>query len=209
MVPFPEDLTAAEKKDYRRFLFQAKGEEEAGDLVDIQAMRMYEGFGARLLFQRVIETTLPDVRSALRRIEHIRDAANEETARKEWALVGKRLEVLVCLLQSADNMVAYQAQLDRVRALGSKPEKNPPLGAQPDWARTDMMETARKEIDNTVRLKELLESTPEPMLDTAPTPEEETIMRLGPNLPAQLTHKIDTMNAHWRDYDRIFTVPNP
>jgi hypothetical protein len=47
------------------------------------------------------------------------------------------------------------------------------------------------------------------MLDTAPTPEEETIMRLGPNLPAQLTHKIDTMNAHWRDYDRIFTVPNP
>jgi len=57
---------------------------------------------------------------------------------------------------------------------GPKPEKNPPLGAQPDWARTDMMETARKEIDNTVRLKELLESTPEPMLDTRPPPEEET-----------------------------------
>jgi hypothetical protein len=209
MVPFPENLTAVEKEPYRRFLFQAKGEEEAADLVDIQAMRMYEGFGARLLFQRVIETTLPDVRSALRRIERIRDAASEKTARNEWALVGKRLEVLICLLQSADNMVAYQAQLDRVRALGLKPEKNPPLGAQPDWARTDMMETARKEIDNTVRLKELLESAPEPMLDTAPTPEEETIMRLGPNLPAQLTHKIDTMNGHWRDYDRIFTVPNP
>jgi hypothetical protein len=209
MVPFPGELTAAEKKDYRRFLFQAKGEEEADDLVDIQAMRMYEGYGARLLFQRVIETTLPDVRGALRRIERIRDAVRDEPARTEWALVGKRLEVLVCLLESADNMVAYQAQLDRVHALGLKPEKNPPLGVQPDWARTDMMETARKEIDNTLRLKELLESTPEPMLDTAPTPEEETIMRLGPNLPAQLTRKIDTMNAHWRDYDRIFTVPNP
>jgi hypothetical protein len=209
MVPFPEELTAGEKKHYRRFLFQAKGEEEAGDLVDIQAMRMYEGWGARLLFQRVIETTLPDVRDALRRIERIQTAANAGPARKEWVLLGKRLEALIYLLQSADNMVAYQAQLDRVHALGLKPEKNPPLGAQSDWARTDLMETARKEIDNAVRLKELLESTPEPLLDVAPAPEEETIMRLGPDLPAQLKGKIDTMNAHWRDYDRIFTVPNP
>jgi hypothetical protein len=30
MVPFPEELTAAEKKDYRAFLFQAKGEDQAG-----------------------------------------------------------------------------------------------------------------------------------------------------------------------------------
>jgi len=209
MVPFPDELTAEEKRNYRRFLFQAKGEEEAGDLADIQAMRMYEGWGARLLFQRVIETTVPDVRDALRRLERIQAAAKDEPARKGWELQGKRLETLICLLQSADHMVAYQAQLDRVRALGLKPEKNPPLGVQSDWARTDLMETARKEIDTAVRLKELMESTPEPLLDTAPTPAEETIMRLGPDLPAQLQRKIDTMNAHWRDYDRIFTAPNP
>ena len=209
MVPFPEELTAEEKQTYRRFLFQAKGEAEAGDLADIQAMRMYEGWGARLLFQRVIETTIPDVRGALQRIERIQSAAKDEPARKGWELQGKRLEALICLLQSADHMVAYQAQLDRVRALGLKPEKDPPLGVQSDWARTDLMETARKEIDTAVRLKELMESTPEPLLDTAPTPAEETIMRLGPDLPAQLQRKIDTMNAHWRDYDRIFTVPNP
>jgi hypothetical protein len=209
MVPFPEELTAEEKKHYRRFLFQAKGEEEAGDLADIQAMRMYEGWGAKLLFQRVIETTIPQVRSALRRVERIAASAKEEPARKEWEVLGRRLETLVCLLHSADNMVAYQAHLDRARALALKPEKNPPLGVQPDWARTDMMETARKEIDNAVRLKELIENTSAPLLDTAPTPEEETIMRLGPDLPAQLKRKIDVMNAHWRDYDRIFTVPNP
>jgi len=34
-------------------------------------------------------------------------------------------------------------------------------------------------------------------------------MRLGPDVAGQLQHKIDTMNAHWRDYDRLFTVPNP
>jgi hypothetical protein len=34
-------------------------------------------------------------------------------------------------------------------------------------------------------------------------------MRLGPEVASQLKHKIDIMNAHWRDYDRLFTVPNP
>jgi hypothetical protein len=71
------------------------------------------------------------------------------------------------------------------------------------------MEAARKEIDTMVDLKHLLESTDEPILDTAPTPAEETIMRLGPNVAAEIKHKIDVMNAHWRDYDRLFTMPNP
>ena len=83
------------------------------------------------------------------------------------------------------------------------------LGVQSGWDRTDLMETARKEIDNMVNLKALLDSTKEPILDLAPTPAEETIMRLGPNVSAQIKHKIDIMNAHWRDYDRLFTSPNP
>lgn len=209
LVPFPDELTAAEKQDYRQFLFQAKGEEQAGNLVDIQAMRMYEGWGAKMLFQRTIETTLPHMRTALGRVERLRDAAKGEAARKQWDLTGKRLQAVIYLLQSADNMVAYQAQLDRVKALGVKTEANPVLGVQSGWDRTDLMETARKEIDTMVNLKRLLDTTSEPILDLAPTPAEETIMRLGPNVAAQLKHKIDVMNAHWRDYDRLFTVPNP
>jgi hypothetical protein len=209
MVPFPAELTAAEKKDYRRFLFQAKGEEQAGNLVDIQGMRMYEGWGAKMLFQRTIETTLPQMRTALSRVERIRDAAKDEAARKQWDLTGKRLQAVIYLLQSADNMVAYQAQLDRVKSLGAKTEANPVLGVQSGWDRTDLMETARKEMDTMVNLERLLESANEPILDLAPTPAEETIMRLGPNVAAQLKHKIAVMNAHWRDYDRLFTSPNP
>ena len=60
-----------------------------------------------------------------------------------------------------------------------------------------------------VDLNRLLQSTSEPILDLAPTPGEETTMRLGPDITAQIKHKIDVMNAHWRDYDRLFTVPNP
>ena len=209
MVPFPAELSAADKSYYRPFLFQAKGEEQADNLVDIQAMRMYEGYGARLLFQRVIETVVPDLESALGHVRRIHEAATSETAKVRWDLFGRRLEAVVCLLHSADNMVAYQAQLDRVHSLAVKPEPNPPLGAQNSWDRTDLMELARKEIDNTVHLKRLLEGSPQLILDLAPVPGEETVMRLGPDIVAQLKRKIDLMNAHWIDYDRLFTAPNP
>jgi hypothetical protein len=209
MVPFPAELASADTAYYRPFLFQAKGEEQAGNLADIQAMRMYEGYGARLLFQRVIETVVPNVEGARTRILALRDAAPDATTRARWDLFARRLEAAVCLLHSADHMVAYQAQLDRVKSLGIKPEPNPVLGTESSWDRTDLMRLAREEIDNTAHLQRLLQGSPEPILDLASLPEDETIMRLGPDLSAQLKRKIDLMNAHWLDYDRLFTRPNP
>jgi len=208
-VPFPDELTDADKKDYRPYLFQAKGEEQAGDLIDIQAMRMYEGWGARMLFQRTIEVTVPRARRALTLVEGIAHAAKNDVARRQWELTGKRIQAVIYLLESADDMVAYQAQLDRVKSLAAKPEENPILGVQSGWDRTDLMATARKEIDTMVNLNRLLQSTSEPILDLAPTPADETTMRLGPGVTTQIKHKIDVMNAHWRDYDRLFTSPNP
>lgn len=209
MVPFPEKLTADEKRDYRKFLFQAKGEEQAGNLADIQGMRMYEGWGARLLFQRNLELTIPQMKNAQTRIEKIRDTATTDEVRKYWDLTAKRLQAATYLLQSADNMVAYQAQLDRVKSLDITPEENPVLGVQSGWDRSDLMELARKEIDTMIALKRLIDGTKDPILDLAPTAEEESIMRLGPNVSAQIKRKIDTMNAHWLDYDKLFTKPNP
>ncbi|HEX8301496.1 hypothetical protein [Sphingomonas sp.] len=209
MVPYPLELTDAEKSDYRRFLFQAKGEEQASNLVDIQAMREYEGWGAKMLFQRTIETAVPRANHALTLALAIRDSTSGDAARRQWDLTAKRIQALIYLMQSADNMVAYQAQLDRVRSIGAKPEENPVLGVQSAWDRSDLMETARKEIDTMVNLKRLLESTDAPILDLAPDARDETIMRLGPNVARQLKRKIDIMQAHWRDYDRMFTVPNP
>lgn len=209
MLPFPAELKPEDKSYYRPFLFQAKGEEQADNLIDIQAMRMFEGYGAHLLFQRVIEASVGNVKSAIGRVDRIRDAMTEPKAKARWDLFSRRLQASVCLLETADHMVAYQAQLDRVKSLGVKPEPNPVLGVQSSWDRTDLMQTARDEIDTTVRLMRLLQSTPEPILDLAPTADEETIMRLGPNIVAQLKRKIDIMNAHWMDYDRLFTAPNP
>ncbi len=209
MVPFPGELTEDEKRDYRAFLFQAKGEEQAGNLADSQAMRMYEGWGAHLLFQRTTELALPCMQRALAAVQRIRSGASDATAKAQWESMAMRLEAVMDLLQSAENMVAYQAQLDRAKAVGTAVEVDPVLGTQSSWDRTDLMEIARKEIDTALHLAHLLESAPSPLLDMAATPQEETVMRLGPNLAAQLRHKVAVMNAHWRDYDRLFTQPNP
>jgi hypothetical protein len=206
MVPFPKELTPGETRDYRAYLFQAKDELQASNLIDIQAMRMYEGWGAKMLFQRVVEINAPLMRDALTRVNRLRDAAQSDEARKQWDLYGRRIEAALILIHSADNMVSYQAHLDRLKQIGAKPEINPPLGVQSDWARTDMIELARKEIDNAIRLRQIIQGSSDPILDLG---EPETIMRLGPTIADQLKHKIDVMNAHWGDYDRLFSVPNP
>jgi hypothetical protein len=206
LVPFPENLTKEEKSYYRPFLFQAKGEEQADDLVDIQAMRMYEGWGARLLVENIIEKVTGSLSRAEALALRLRVGSSSPG---EWELLGQRLAALQCLVRGVDDIVEYQAQLDRVKALGVKPDPNPVLGAQSGWDRTDLMRLARNEIDNAMRLRQLLLSAKGPLLDLAPAPAEETIRRLGPDLPAQLKRKMDIMNAHWEDYKRLFTTPNP
>jgi hypothetical protein len=206
LVPLPQKLTPAEKSYYRPFLFQAKGEEQADDLVDIQAMRRYEGWGARLLVENIVEKTTASLSRAEAAAARLRDGSKSPAG---WELLGQRLAALQCMVGGAGNVVAYQAQLDRVAALGGKPDPNPVLGASSGWDRTDLLRLARNEIDNAMRLRQLLLTAKGPLLDLAPTSAEETIRRLGPDLPAQLKRKMDVMNAHWDDYQRLFTTPNP
>ena len=199
LIPLPEQLTGKEKSYYRPFLFQAKAEEQADDLIDIQAMRMYEGWGARLLVQNILEK----VTASLNRAE-----AAASRLPDDGRLLGQRLAALQSLVRTAGNVVEYQAQLDRLKAPGVKPDPNPVLGAQSGWDRTDLMQLARNEIDNAMQLRQLLLSAKGPLLDLAPTAAEETSRRLGPDLPEQLKRKMDIMNAHWEDYKRLFTSPN-
>ena len=169
-------------------------------------MRMYEGWGARLLVENIIEKVTGSLSRAEAMALRLRVGSSSPG---EWELLGQRLAALQCLVRGVDDIVEYQAQLDRVKALGVKPDPNPVLGAQSGWDRTDLMRLARNEIDNAMRLRQLLLSAKGPLLDLAPAPAEETIRRLGPDLPAQLKRKMDIMNAHWEDYKRLFTTPNP
>ena len=89
-----------------------------------------------------------------------------------------------------------------------EPDSRPEDGKPSTWERTMILETARKEIDNTALLIKLLESNNDVILDLAPTKELEDIRRLGPDFVAQLKQKLRIMNEHWLDYNRIYTTPN-
>jgi hypothetical protein len=54
-----------------------------------------------------------------------------------------------------------------------------------------------------------LDASPEPLLDLAPNPAQETIVRPGRDLKNQLGRKIAIMNVRWEDYGRLFTGPYP
>lgn len=197
-VPFPGELTDDEKSYYRPFLFQAREEVHAESLSDIQATTVYGGWGGRHFVGRVIE---PVLERFARATKLARELGDEKQARC--------FEVFSCFATNVRNAVSYQAQLDRVRRLGVAPDSDPVIGTRSGWDRQLMLETVRAELDNTAILMDLLRPDPREFLDLAPTPQEEDIRLLSPNILDQLQRKLDISNAHWLDYRRVFTTPAP
>ena len=206
-VPFPAELPADQKAYYRKFLFEARSEEQADDLVDNQAMELYKGWPGRMWITNVFDYVEPQIKTARR---HLADVIPHLPAEKRAAYdqLDLRLQMVLCLCTNARDAVNYQAVLDYIKGRNVAPDLNPPLGTFPTWDRQMILDIARAEIDNSAALIELLKKQPD-LLYTAKTSDEEDIMLLGPDLPAQLKTKIDIMNAHWEDYNRLTTVPNP
>mgnify|MGYP006280726535 CR=1 FL=1 len=206
LVPFPMELTEAEMAHYRPFLFQAKTEAEAANLIDTQAMRMFEGWGARLLTEAAIERARAKVATAR--------AAAEKLDRP---VLVARLEVMDSFARTVRNVVAYQAQLDRVQPPAESNDADdergvfaavPVLGHQGDWRRQDLLTIARDEMSNALELIELEREFPGQLVDTADLPEQAIPLQLGPDLVGQLQRKVEVMGDHWTDYDRLLTAPN-
>jgi hypothetical protein len=209
LIPFPEELPAEQKQYYRKYILQAKDDEQADNLLDIQAMDMFKGWGAMLIVQNVLEIVEAKIKSAQSVICEL--AKNSDSNSKPWRLLNKRLGVLTCLVKNVYNVVRYQAHLDRIKPVTQETpvDQNPPLGAQGSWDYADMTNTARAEIDNVLHLKSLLESTDQRLIDFAEKAEDENVLRFGPELKSQLKLKVDIMNHHWQDYKRLFVTPNP
>ena len=88
-------------------------------------------------------------------------------------------------------------------------ESNVTAGVQGGWDYDDTLNLARAEIDNSLYLKHLIESTDGKLIDTSPDARGENVLRFGPDFTQQLKLKTDIMNAHWQDYKRLFETPNP
>jgi hypothetical protein len=206
-LPFPETLPADQAAYYRNFLFQAKGEEQANDLVDTQAMRLYKGWPGRMFITNVYNKIDPQLKAARASLARLKENLPPEK-RAPYEALDLKLHAAQLLATNARNAVNYQAVLDYLKARNVPPDADPPLGTLESWDRRMILEIARDEIDNTAALRELLLAHPD-LLDHAATRAEEDITLLGPDLAAQLQTKIDLMNDHWKDYDKLTTVPNP
>jgi hypothetical protein len=207
-VPFPEELKTQDRDYYSKFQFQALTEARANDLADMQASRVFSGWGGQFIVSRVMSDVKASIGSARNSIAQLLKSSLKPELVKEFKLLDQRLQALDLVCNNSINAISYQAQVDRAKANKSGPDPAPDIGTSSSGERSLMLETARQEIDNIALLIQLLESANEPILDIAPTKELEDIRRLGPELKNQLKQKLKIMNEHWLDYNKLFTIPN-
>lgn len=193
-VPFPEELTPEETSYYRKFQFQARTEERARDLGDIQGTRQYQGLGGMAVSGQILvrmQTDLNRARALLRSVP-----GNE--------LLDKRIHVFSLLVDNCRNGLEYQYLLDFMKGgrLQRPIEFQEHLTDITEWR--DIKNVARREMDTAIVLANLLESSKDVLIATTPTQAEENIRILGPDLAAQLRRKAAIMMAHWEDYERLF-----
>ncbi len=205
LVPFPEQLGTEDKNYYRKFQFQARSEQHADDLLDLQGSRFVDGFNGFRLSNRIlaqINRSVQKARNALKSIP-------ETTTGTPPEILQLRLIVFQHLVRTVRHVMEYQVLLDRVATLPSDDQENwpyPYIRPSDYWSREQLMNTARAEIDNTVSLLDQLRSYPGiRLIDHANETHEEYHRLLGPQLEKQLEKKLSIMMDRWDDYKEIRT----
>ncbi len=196
-VPFPEELTEDETGYYRPFQFQARSEERARDIGDIQGTRQYQGLGGMAVSSSLLVRMSNDLERARGWIKTLPKSAAMD-------ILDLRLRVFRTLIENARNGLEFQYLLELTKngRLRRPVEFQEDLTDITQWRM--IKDVARREVDNTLALIDLLNSPPAPLLDLAYPPAKENIRVLGPNLSDQLRRKVQIMMAHWEDYERLF-----
>ena len=116
----------------------------------------------------------------------------------------------VCILKNARNAVEFQSILDRTDFASAPRDTSPAIDEQGDRRWYKINQIVRDEIDNSLRMIEILERAKDPVFDHAASDAEQTIMRLGPKASVirDLRRRISIMEAHRRDFLRLYRSYN-
>ncbi|MFW5980844.1 MAG: hypothetical protein ACOCRB_02350 [Halanaerobiaceae bacterium] len=214
LVPFPEELNISERDYYRKYQFQATTEEDANDLMNMQATKWISGYSGTLLLTKLLNSVMGRFNKALTKIKRILTETSDENIINEIKALESRLKILKCLTQNAINTSHYQEILDSTEKSEEPPEEEPiSVGIEnlypedPRWV--NIHNVVRREIDNTKELIEILNDTEEKQMYLAPSSGKEDIFLLGPDIIDQLKKKINIMLKHKEDHDRLYIRPNP
>jgi hypothetical protein len=205
-APFPQELKDSEISYYRPFLFQARSEVRAQDLGDIQGTRQYQGLGGMAVSGNILARMQVDLTRAR---ADIRTISAPAALQSELELLDKRMQVFSILVDNCRGALEYQYLLDFARngRLRRPIEFQQHLTDITEWRA--IKDLARREMDNSIVLADLLGSTQGVLIETAKTPQEESIRVLGPDLVSQLRRKVKIMVSHWEDYERLFDQESP
>lgn len=209
-VPFPEELSPSDKDYFRKFQYMGYMGEQANDLANLQADRVFSGWSGKYYMFIIMLNVRVSIDQARSEIASILKSTISTEQKNKFKLLDIRLQAFTLLCNNAENATSYQAQLDKGKARAAKyePESSPDADFPTGQDRDMILETARNEIDNTAMILQLMESTNEEIFDLAPTKDLEDIRRLGPDFKNQLKQKLRIMNEHWLDYNRIYAPPN-
>ncbi|MBL0157330.1 MAG: hypothetical protein IPP47_09555 [Bryobacterales bacterium] len=207
-VPFPEELKAEENEHYRKFQFQARTEERARDLGDIQGTRQYEGLGGTAVSGNLLVRMQGDLTRARGAVRTL-GATAAPPVKQRLELLDKRIQVFGLLVENCRNALEYQYLLDFMKGgrLRRPVEFQEHLTDITEWRA--IKEVGRREMDNSTVLADLLEANQDILIDRVKTSAEENIRQLGPDLVSQLRRKVKIMVTHWEDYERLFDAEKP
>ncbi len=204
-VLFPQELTAEESDYYRPYQFQALGQEQANDLLDMQNIECLRGFSAAFLMSESVrkgQGAFDQAVLKLQRLCELLDGAKKEN----YELMIRRIRVYQHLMRTCANAAKFQTLVDDIDdqaqpSLSCRwPTRNDPRIEQ-------YQNITRDEIDNAFETAQLLEGYEKQILQIA-EPGGEDVFVFGPDLVAQIRKKAQTMLKHQLDGNRVFERHN-
>ena len=216
LVAFPAELTADEKGYYRPFLFQARGERQAEDLINLQGDRFLAGYAGQEILHR-LRTRLGSVFGEINRICKTLTGRGEPERRylETYAL---SMRVLRLIVRNAANVVRWQYALDEISAFGARDSAaDIDCRARPQLCRGDrrsriLQAVMRDEEEMAGELIALLDAAERAgirLFVAAHAPEFENIMVLPHDMRPHLRRKIEIMRRHHGDLRRLLEPADP
>ena len=202
-VLFPMELEAQQKDYYRRFQFQTNTQEEAADLMNLQAYELIRGQACTRLATTLFETAIGELRKAIELVEGIAQESAEGTGMGKMRRLGLRLRALICLIRNAEHAAQFQDVMDRTD-FGQQPKPTAQWRLAGDPRLREIQQITRAEVDNCHELIGILAAAPGDVLEMAESAEGEDVFMLGPDLVELLGKKAGIMMAHWMDANRVY-----
>lgn len=213
LVPFPAELKPEEKDYYRAYQFQAREEKNADDLLDLQAHRWLGGYGGRFAFRSTCNRFWGPVDAATATARDLVASAKDGASRSYLEALVLKLRLYRAVAKNALDVIDYQFHLDE--ALKNQPKvcRTEQVNNQGDVQWYEFNEITRSEIDNTLEIVAILDEAEAKgcrVIRTAARDAFTNVMNLPPvpRLVGELRKKVEIMENHRRDVNRLYNIYN-